>query len=1117
MPEIALQQSQVSKSQVTRPAEHVLEKAGPVNALDPITSYQQAFGNQAVQRMLQAKVIQAKLVVNPPDDEYEKEADKVADAVMRMPEPVVQRACPRCKEDEAVQTAPLAARITPLVQWQAVAEEEEEKAVRAKAADDGTLQQQEKEPEEDEPLQTRPTSGDSPESSVRDSSSFVPSIVHDVLGSPGHPLDETTHDFMRQRFGYNFSQVRVHSDIDAVKSAREVNANAYTVGHNIAFGSGQYVPGTHAGRRLIAHELTHVLQQSSRSNAPSFDLNNPSKQASEQPVSDSNQTSNPIQVSGATAPRLACQKATTGRQPNIDIQKTQQGDRTVITFGDESIPIAEGLAKTSEVEITLTWTSEKIEIDIIIPEDKQMLLKHSSSTSAALLKVSSQFELSITKKLKVPVSLYIEREGRFSSPIEFEEIDEFSGQRSQQETAPSINPPQKVAPKPPTSPLKTPEGSTSSSSISQIPDKVKKLLQHLAEERWDVDSLAAELTDDEMRGLSLSDRINIIRDMAGGYLVGDEDEETIVRLIATTPEADASGLINALRDQGSKLTQTLESVIDGEEYKKYHVALRDLYSKSLKAETLQAVKEKKEKAKVFPWADPGLINGFYNVRFHYDEIEFTKEGKISFVFWTSIFFVGLKSQKYEVDPYEMIAVLFLADENYEGAEKGRKVFMPAINLLNLYNKQFRQEMSLAVDTAMVVSGVGGIVGATTKLGRAIAILDTIVGATSITLVDFRSDIMKLKYGPQLLNAWDDFMFLYTIFTGYRIVKELPQVIKQLKEAYRLFKAESGNLLDPKIAAELEKQMADIAKKTDELEIEIKAEGTSSTPQNVEPSSTEPPKSTETTKPGPIETIKPIEPIKPASPAEAPKVENLPGTPPKSKATSMADTKTGSTKPPQELPLSPEDVKIAVSNLGKLKSMQQLLKRMEKANLTFLNLGVKSEEDLLKLAGTGPEAAIAELNKRIDTLGVIAQQTGVASNEAKIDFEAIEKSGGGGGPSSPIIGDAGVALSIEKVLKEGGEVLGGQIHLLVEVSPGHFVEVIPDLAALEKSGILKFIDAKKGMGAKLTDNQKIGYPIIRKNGCIPFGPNAEKALSRIGWKPGTRLSPTRVQIDQWLNL
>jgi hypothetical protein len=79
MPEIALQQSQVNKSQVTRPAEHVLEKAGPVNAIDPITSYQQAFGNQAVQRMLRAKVIQAKLVVNPPDDEYEKEADQVAD------------------------------------------------------------------------------------------------------------------------------------------------------------------------------------------------------------------------------------------------------------------------------------------------------------------------------------------------------------------------------------------------------------------------------------------------------------------------------------------------------------------------------------------------------------------------------------------------------------------------------------------------------------------------------------------------------------------------------------------------------------------------------------------------------------------------------------------------------------------------------------------------------------------------------------------------------------------------------------------------------------------------------------------------------------------------------
>ena len=66
---------------------------------------------------------------------------------------------------------------------------------------------------------------------------------------------------MEQRFGYDFSRVRVHSGSEAEQSAREVNARAYTVGHNLVFGPGQFAPETLDGRRLIAHELTHVVQQ----------------------------------------------------------------------------------------------------------------------------------------------------------------------------------------------------------------------------------------------------------------------------------------------------------------------------------------------------------------------------------------------------------------------------------------------------------------------------------------------------------------------------------------------------------------------------------------------------------------------------------------------------------------------------------------------------------------------------------------------------------------------------------------------------------------------------------------------------------------------------------------
>jgi len=91
----------------------------------------------------------------------------------------------------------------------------------------------------------------------------APASVDHVLSSPGRPLDPSLQQDMGQRFGHDFSRVRVHTDAAAERSAGEVNANAYTVGHNIVFGTDQFTPGTYEGRRLLAHELTHVVQQNS--------------------------------------------------------------------------------------------------------------------------------------------------------------------------------------------------------------------------------------------------------------------------------------------------------------------------------------------------------------------------------------------------------------------------------------------------------------------------------------------------------------------------------------------------------------------------------------------------------------------------------------------------------------------------------------------------------------------------------------------------------------------------------------------------------------------------------------------------------------------------------------
>jgi hypothetical protein len=96
----------------------------------------------------------------------------------------------------------------------------------------------------------------------------APSSVDNVLASSGRPLEPPIKNDMSQRFGHDFSDVRVHSGAAAQQSARDVNANAYTVGNNIVFGAGHYAPTTHQGKRLLAHELTHVVQQSKNLKSP---------------------------------------------------------------------------------------------------------------------------------------------------------------------------------------------------------------------------------------------------------------------------------------------------------------------------------------------------------------------------------------------------------------------------------------------------------------------------------------------------------------------------------------------------------------------------------------------------------------------------------------------------------------------------------------------------------------------------------------------------------------------------------------------------------------------------------------------------------------------------------
>lgn len=161
----------------------------------------------------------AKLTINRPGDIYEQEADRVAEQVMHMPESSVLSVMG------------------------------ENNLIGLLAANEnGSLKTERNDIKQKE----------------------QPTLANKSSLPNGQPLDSGIRDFMEQRFYHDFSGVRVHANTEAAESALSVNALAYTVGQDIVFGTGQYQPGTFEGKKLLAHELTHVLQQRSERVEPSL-------------------------------------------------------------------------------------------------------------------------------------------------------------------------------------------------------------------------------------------------------------------------------------------------------------------------------------------------------------------------------------------------------------------------------------------------------------------------------------------------------------------------------------------------------------------------------------------------------------------------------------------------------------------------------------------------------------------------------------------------------------------------------------------------------------------------------------------------------------------------------
>jgi hypothetical protein len=178
-------------------------------------------------------ILQPKLAIGSVDDPLEHEADRVGEQVMRIPDPEfsIANASPQVSRKRSAGGE---------------GEGRREQAEQAEPASIGGARSP-----AIQPFSGRASGETAP----------APSSVERVLASPGKPLEQGLRARMEAHFAQGFSRVRVHSDPAAGQSAREIGANAYTVRHHIVFGANQFSPETSRGRSLLAHELTHVVQQ----------------------------------------------------------------------------------------------------------------------------------------------------------------------------------------------------------------------------------------------------------------------------------------------------------------------------------------------------------------------------------------------------------------------------------------------------------------------------------------------------------------------------------------------------------------------------------------------------------------------------------------------------------------------------------------------------------------------------------------------------------------------------------------------------------------------------------------------------------------------------------------
>jgi hypothetical protein len=793
-------------------------------------------GNRALLSLMRSGRLQRKARVSRPDDPHEHEADRAAEAVMsgrkaERPASGVEPAdvARMATEDEARATAP---------------------GVGSKPRQDG------------------------PNPTVAEGSQ----VVGDLQGGIG--LDGRTRALMESRFSESFDGVRIHADHRAGEAAESLRSRAFTVGESIVFAEGEYAPETTEGRRLLAHELAHVVQQRRAVGGVA---------AESQAERDAHEAANEVVRGGAPDVRERANPGTVQKQERPPDEIAMLEELKGLDKEAESATLsAEAEARRQELRAELARRDEERHqsrtLDLPIgppapdpvgpqpaptPDDKHPHVFRVSVTDNELTATLNgnrvaggwvadgsgvAFEENYSDDpLFYYVTLWIDGNHGVThdepgAVIEFRKVAEKSNFLIRQTSRslgehpippstppppstprPSTPPPPKKVPKkkppsvvvPPSSPTDDPLApfleSDEEPPQAYFTPKVLKLREHMARGDSDVEDLATELSIPELRSLDFDERLRLIRQIADNWIVGDEKERTLNDLIDTTAEPDAARLLEQLRADDSALLRRLESVIDGEEYVQFHEALRRLYLRSMTPDQL-LTRATEARGKAMIWADPGLINFFKDGGKVVYKITKNSDGTLHVRRWVStpIPMGNMELPPLDLDLFELVAVYFKSGEDMLGGSKGSMVYMPADNLLMLENKAFKQDLELAANVGMVIGGGAGIVQATGRLALALAIAEVTVGAANITIDSYKSELEKTPEGAAFLRSWEVVNLLFAAYSVGKAIKSAPRAIRELRDAYQAFRA-ARVAMDPAEAARVEQEMARVLKQMDEVE------------------------------------------------------------------------------------------------------------------------------------------------------------------------------------------------------------------------------------------------------------------------------------------------------------